>query len=381
MLSFNSMKVLKCFVISILIISCSKDSDNVSDLTDNNNGSGNGNITNSITYQPDNYLKDIANFPIGNVVSVNRLNNSQFTDILKKDFNSITAEWQMKMRSIFNGPDNYNFSHGNTIVNFAKNNNIRVFGHALIWHESIPDWLQSFQGSDEEFEELIENYIKATVTHFAKEKTTINGQEVSVVAGWDVVNEAFTTGAENAIFRKKLGSDYVEKCFRWAREADPNVKLFYNDYSLESNSNKTQNVISLVNDFKSRNIPIDGIGLQMHTDYLNPSISIIEANVQSIINLGLLVHFSELDITVNKDRAITTLTYERARTQELRFKDIVTIYSNIPNDQKFGITVWGIKDDDSWLLNHHNNQNEYPLLMDKNYNYKIAHRGFAEGLK
>ena len=170
MLSFNSMKVLKCFVISILIISCSKDSDNVSDLTDNNNGSGNGNITNSITYQPENYLKDIANFPIGNVVSVNRLNNSQFTDILKKDFNSITAEWQMKMRSIFNCPDNYNFSHGNTIVNFAKNNNIRVFGHALIWHESIPDWLQSFQGSDEEFEELIENYIKATVTHFAKEK-------------------------------------------------------------------------------------------------------------------------------------------------------------------------------------------------------------------
>ena len=100
MLSFNSMKVLKCFVISILIISCSKDSDNVSDLTDNNNGSGNGNINNSITYQPDNYLKDIANFPIGNVVSVNRLNNSQFTEILKKDFNSITAEWQMKMRSI-----------------------------------------------------------------------------------------------------------------------------------------------------------------------------------------------------------------------------------------------------------------------------------------
>ena len=156
MLSFNSMKVLKCFVISISIISCSKDSDNGSDLTDNNNGSGNGNINNSITYQPDNYLKDIANFPIGNVVSVNRLNNPQFTEILKKDFNSITAEWQMKMRSIFNGPDNYNFSHGNMIVNFAKNNNIRVFGHALIWHESIPDWLQSFQGSDEEFEELIE---------------------------------------------------------------------------------------------------------------------------------------------------------------------------------------------------------------------------------
>ena len=335
-----------------------------------------------LTYQAQTSLKDLASFPVGNIVSANKIQtNNQFISTLLNDFNSITAENDMKMRNMFIGPNEYDFSDGDVIVSFAKENGIRVFGHALIWHSSIPDWLQNFNGTDSEFEGLVENYIKSTVLHFSQEKMIINGQEVSVVSGWDVVNEAFTNQADNAIFRQRIGSDYVEKCFIWAREADSDVKLFYNDYGLETNSNKVNQVLNMIDYFRNNNIPIDGVGLQMHIDHINPLLQQIEDNLQLFINKDVLIHFSELDITVNRNSDISTLTFERAESQENRYRDIVNLYLNVPITNRFGITLWGMRDIDSWLLNHHNNPNEYPLLFNTNYETKISHRGFAEGLQ
>lgn len=338
-------------------------------------------VEQSFTYVPENTLKNSASFPIGNVVSANKLqNNNLFRAALINDFNSITAENDMKMAAIFMGPDSYDFSDGDAIVAFAKTNGFRVFGHTLIWHNSIPNWLQNYQGTDEAFETLIKNYVQNTVAHFALEKTTRNGEEVSVVAGWDVVNEAFTDQAEAAIFRERLGEDYVAKCFQWAREADSDVLLFYNDYNLERVASKTARVVNMVNDFRTRNIPIDGVGFQMHIDYQSPSKNSIENNLKSITDLEVLVHFSEIDMTVNRNKALTTLTYQRARAQEDKFQEIAAIYSSIDSSQQFGITFWGLKDDDSWLRNFYDNPFEYPLLFDENYNFKIAHRGVLNGL-
>ena len=132
------------------------------------------------------------------------------------------------------GPNQFDFgSGGDAIVDFlAKRKWFRVHGHVPVWHEAIPNWLNNFNGTDQEFEDLVETYIKTTVTHFVK-KTLVDGEEVAVVESWDVVNRLFTNAAENAVFRQRMGEDYVAKCFTWAREADPDVKLFYNDYNLE----------------------------------------------------------------------------------------------------------------------------------------------------
>ena len=186
----------------------------------------------------------------------------------------------------------------------------------------------------------------------------IDGEEISVVAGWDVVNEAFTSQAENAIFKQRIGSDYLKKCF-YGREADPEVKLFYNDYGLESNTNKLSLVLNMIDEFRNDNVPIDGIGLQMHIDHISPLLLQIDNNLQAIINKDILIHFSELDITVNRNNDITDLTYERAESQENRYRDIVNLYLNVPPVNRFGITLWGMRDIDSWLLNHYNNPNEY----------------------
>ena len=119
----------------------------------------------------------------------------------------------------------------------------------------------------------------------------------------------------------------------------------------------------------------------MHIDHINPLLAQIEDHLDLIIQKDVLIHFSELDITVNRNNDISTLTFDRAQSQEDRYRDIVNLYLNIPNNNRFGITLWGMRDVDSWLLNHYNNPNEYPLLFDTGYNTKISHRGFIEGLQ
>lgn len=327
-------------------------------------------------------LKEAANFPIGNTVSASRLSSSSenyFRTLLNKEFNSVTAGNDMKMYNFFKAPGTYDWSKGDAIVAYAKANGMRVHGHTLIWHPSysIPDWLENFSGTDAEFEAHVEGYIKAAVAHFA-EATFSDG--TPVVESWDVVNEAFTSDAEAGPFHKRIGPDYVEKCFRWAREADDKVKLFYNDYNLGSDSSKADKVINMVNNFKANSVPIDGIGMQMHIDYQYPNLESLKSNVTKLADTGLLIHFSEVDMTVNKDKALSGLTLQRSNAQKERYKQMAIIYKTIPETQQFGITFWGMRDTDSWLLDFYNNPNEWPLLFDSGYNYKPALFGFLDGL-
>jgi len=323
-------------------------------------------------------LKAAATFPIGNIVSASKLSGSDtnFTALLNKEFNSVTAENDMKMASIFIGVNTYDFSKGDAIVAYAKANGIRVHGHALVWHSSIPTWLKNFTGTDAEFEAQVKGYIKATVAHFAIEKTAAGK---SVVESWDVVNEAFTDGAYAGVFYKRI-PNYLAKCFTWAREADANVKLFYNDYNLESQGSKVTDVVNLVTSFKANSTPIDGIGSQMHIDYQNPSLTTMTSNLNLLQSTGLLIHFSELDMTVNKDKVLSSLTSDRANAQKAKYKEIAVLYKTIPAAQRFGITFWGLRDNKSWLISFHNNSNEWPLLFDANNGYKAAYTGFLEGL-
>lgn len=176
------------------------------------------------------------------------------------------------MANIFRGPGDYDFSDGDAIVAYAKENGMRVHGHTLVWHQSIPGWLNDFAGTDEEFEALIEDYVKATVSHFAEETMSRDGQEVPVVEGWDVVNEVFDGASlRSSLFRQKLGDDYASKLFTWAREADPDVKLFYNDYNIAGDPSKRNAIINMVNNFQENEVPIDGIGMQMHLNHNWPS--------------------------------------------------------------------------------------------------------------
>ena len=327
------------------------------------------------------FLKDFADFKIGNIVSATKLasssaGNVKFREVLGNDYNSITAENDMKMANMFPSPDTYDWSDGDAIVAYAKENNLRVHGHALVWHSSIPGWLSSFQGTDAEFEAQIQGYVKATVAHFALEK---DAEGNSVVTGWDAVNEYFDGGAiRSSLFTQRIGEDYINKIFTWAREADSDVKLFYNDFNVAGEPVKRAKIIALVNDMISNNIPIDGVGMQMHFNYDWPT-SDIPLAIQQISDLGLLVHASELDVRANPNSDITNLTQERAAQQATQYKNTAYYYTTtVPANQQYGITIWGFRDQDSWRFN---NGNDWPLLYDNDFNTKASYNGFVEGLK
>ena len=321
-------------------------------------------------------LKSAATtFSIGMITRDSYINNGgKHTEILKAEFNNLTSEYQMKMDKMNPSQGKYDFSAGDVIVKFAQENGMNVHGHALIWHNSTPSWVEDFAGTDAEFETLVKNYITATMNHFKGK-----------VRSWDVVNEAISDASGNplreteSVFKRRMGDGYIKKCFQWARDADPDCLLFYNDYNLASSPSKREAMFNIVDDLGDL---VDGVGAQMHISYNGPSKSNIEAVANGTVSRGLKLHFAELDIRTNpeEDKNVTSLSDSKANSQKAKFKEVVEIYNAIPLENKFALTVWGLRDNESWLQDFWKVP-DWPLLFDENYNKKPAYDGFLEGLK
>ena len=331
------------------------------------------------------FLKVKANklanpFFVGMAVKANQLDSgSKYDAILKNEFSSISAEYEMKMNPISVSSGVYNWAAADKIVAYGNANGINVHGHALVWHVAVPAWLTNFSGTDAEFAAEVKKYITDVVTHYAGK-----------VKSWDVVNEAVDDAngnLRNTIFLQRIGPNYIKDCFKWARDAataagDKNLLLFYNDYATATNIPKQNKMFSIVDDLKASNL-IDGLGYQMHNTYLSPTKTQIETDINKAVAKGLKIHISELDIQVNPANDINSFTNERRLAQKEKYKEIVKIYNAIPAANKYALTVWGMKDNESWIpystdLNHIGN--DWPLLYDSNFAIKSAHTGFLEGL-
>ncbi len=316
-------------------------------------------------------LKAVANgFAIGMAVRDTRLSGN-YNELLNTEFNSLTSEYQMKMNVLYPSEGNFDFSAADAIVNFAQANDMHVHGHTLIWHNATPSWVENFSGSDEEFEAMIKDYI-----------TTVVERYKGKVRSWDVVNEAIEDGGNslrNSVFRQKMGDDYISKCHQWVKEADPDVLLFYNDYNLTFDTGKQSAMFDIVDDLMSQDL-IDGVGAQMHISYNGPSKSQIESVVNGTVSRGLLMHISELDIRANPDNDLNMLSVDRAEAQKAKFKEVAQIYNAIPAENKFALTIWGLKDDESWLLDFWGVP-DWPLLFNDDFSKKSAYTGFWEGIQ
>lgn len=331
------------------------------------------------------FLKVKANklanpFFIGMAVKASQLTSGSAYDIiLKNEFSSISAEYEMKMDQISTASGVYNWTVADKIVAYGNANTINVHGHALVWHNSVPAWLKNYSGTDAEFAAEVKKYITDVVTHYAGK-----------IKSWDVVNEAVDDNGgnmRNTIFLQRMGPNYVKDCFQWARNAanaagDTSLLLFYNDYATSTNIPKQDKVFSLMDELKASKL-IDGIGFQMHNTYLSPTKVQLETDLNRAVTKGLKIHVSELDIQVNPSNDISTFTNERRLAQKEKYKEIVKIYNALPAANKYALTVWGMKDNESWIpfsteLNHPGN--DWPLLYDSNFAIKSSHTGFLEGL-
>ncbi len=307
------------------------------------------------------FLKDRYKFPIGASLNPRLLaENEAYHKVATSEFTSVTAENHMKMLLVHPEANRFDFSRGDEIVEFAQSTQKRVHGHTLVWHNQVPKWMNEFSGDTQAWENMLKNHIQTVAKHY-------KGQ----VAGWDVVNESFLDDGtlRPSIWSKNI-PDYIAKSFQWAHEADPNAILFYNDYGQDGKPKKMQAILNLVKDLQARNIPIHGLGLQMHIN-----INAKNEEILSVINqskaTGLAIHFSELDIAVNPKNDSTFVYDETAiKAQQEKFELVFKAYQNLPKHQQYGITFWNVSDRDSWLRGYFKRPKEYPLLFDDTYTRK-----------
>lgn len=324
---------------------------------------------------PTQTLKEKAKFKIGAAVKVATLQSDvKYRNAVVENYSQITAEFEMKMATIWSSSTAYNWTGADYLVNFAKDNNMQVHGHTLIWYNSFPSWFKDQKNDSIAFEAKVKIYI-----------TDVVGRYKGKVKSWDVVNEVFADGGAlrdetviKPLFKDPIG--FYGRCFKYAREADPDAKLFYNDYSVVIDAGKRASIKAMVAKFKAKGYPIDGVGDQFHYG--------IETNKQTMKNgltdmasTGLLIHISELDIKVNVNKSDSyVFTDIDAQKQSDTYNSIVTMYEALPQTQKFAITTWGVTDKYTWLTEWWNSK-EYPLLLNGDYKKKAAYQGFLSALK
>lgn len=278
----------------------------------------------------------------GAAVAAGKLGDATYTGILGREFNMVTPENEMKWDTIERSRGSFNFAPADQIVNQATSRGQRLRGHTLVWHSQLPSWVSSI-GDATTLRSVMKNHITTTMAHYKGK-----------IYAWDVVNEAFADGGSGqhrpSVFQNVLGNGFIEEAFRAARSADPAAKLCYNDYNIENWTDaKTQGVYRMVRDFKARGVPIDCVGLQAHFGTGGPPAS-FQTTLSSFAALGVDVQITELDV---------------AQAPTTAYANTVKACMNVPRCN--GITVWGIRDRDSWRAG------ENPLLFDNNGNKKPAY--------
>jgi endo-1,4-beta-xylanase len=227
----------------------------------------------------------------------------------------------------------------------------------------------------------LHNFINAMVGHYKNN-----------VHAWDVVNEIFQ---DNGQYRSDPssqsdvfpwwtylggGDSVIMKAFAYAHAADPTALLFINDYNQESSTAKLDSMVSVVTRLKKLGVPIDGVGLQFHISVNTPNTGIDNALLQ-LAATGLKVRISELDVKLNPGMLVNFVATNALYAQQAdKYKYVVeSFYRNVPSAQRYGITVWGVTDKDSWL--NTGQIIDYPLLWDGHFDKKSAYYQFLTGLQ
>lgn len=340
-------------------------------------------------------LKALADFPIGVAVSAGNETYSVLRDnvngaaqraIIEQHFDQMTAGNIMKMSYLHPGIDTFTFDQADALLEYATENDITIHAHALVWHPDyqVPDFMKTFEGDKAAWMDLMKTHVETIASYYSGK-----------VPSWDVVNEAFNDDGSyrNSLFFQNMGAEYIEAAFVNARAADATVELYYNDYSLSPGGAKLNAVLDMVDDFQEREIPIDGVGFQMHIYMDYPAIGAIRSSFEAVVDRGLKVKVTELDIPINNpysagysfpDNYVSEFTPEIAQDQKVRYCEIMEAYLDVvPAELRGGFTVWGVWDGDTWLNSvlFDNQHEDWPLLFDHDFNPKPALDGVAAALK
>jgi GH35 family endo-1,4-beta-xylanase len=300
-------------------------------------------------------------------------------DFIRSQFNAITPENSMKPGPVHPQEEVWNWTQADALVDFGQASGIRTFGHTLVWHSQTNPWF---------FQDATREVLLARLrTHIH----TLVGRYTGKMSGWDVVNEAINDGeagtGENlrqSPWLKIVGADYLTQAFRFAREADPEVPLLYNDYSIESGA-KHRSSLLLLRRLIADGAPITGVGIQGHWSL--PALTAqkyeeIERAIENYRALKLRISITELDVTVTGaaggqlgrgQAAAEPPSAELLAAQADAYAKLFTIFvrHRAAIDR---VTFWGINDRRSWR------RGRYPLVFDAEYQPKPALKAIVDAV-
>ena len=313
-------------------------------------------------------------FTVGVALNIRNVASPEQMAVVKKNFNSVTAENAMKPGEIHPKEGVWNFAGADSIANWCRANGGKMRGHCLAWHSQFANWMFTDKKgkpvSKEVFYERLRDHIHTVVNRYK-----------DIVYAWDVLNEAIADGdgrrapwmkeAPSPYRKTKMmdlcGEEFIVKVFQFAREADPNVELFYNDYNACQPA-KRDRIYNMVKKMKEMGAPIDGIGMQGHYNIYFPSMEDFDAAIVKYSKIVDKIHITELDLRTNEEMG-GQLQFSLGKAGEVP-QYIKTLheaqYANLfrvlrkHKDVVKNVTFWNLSDADSWI-----GVNNYPLPFDK----------------
>ena len=323
-------------------------------------------------------------FTIGVAVNQRNVSNPDQIALIKKEFNSITAENDMKPGEIHPQEGVWNWEKADRIANFCRENGIKLRGHCLCWHSQFADWMFTDKKGKpvkkEVFYERLREHIHAVVNRYK-----------DIVYAWDVVNEAMADdgrswpGREQSPYRQSrhfqlCGDEFIAKAFQFAREADPNALLFYNDYSCVD-PGKRERIYNMVKKMKDAGVPIDGIGMQGHYNIYFPDEDQLDLTITKFKEIVKHIHITELDLRMNNESG-GQLMFSRGEAKPMpgymntlqtdQYARLFKVFRK-HKDVIDNVTFWNLGDKDSWL-----GVNNHPLPFDENYKPKSCYRAIRD---
>lgn len=302
---------------------------------------------------------------VGTAVNLKALDRDrQYRRRLAQEFNLVTAENDMKLERLQPRPNEFDFSQADRLMAFAAEHQMAVRGHTLVWHRAVPDWLEQQDWSRDELMALLENHIKTVVGRY-------RGQ----IVAWDVVNEAIADDStlRDTLWLRGIGPDYIEMAFRWAHEADPDALLMYNDYGGEGLNAKSDAIYELVQSLRAKDVPIHGVGLQMHVQANNsPSPEKVAANMARLADLGLQAHITEMDVRIKQPSSPSDIDQQADVYQAM-------LQTCLQAENCNTFVTWGFSDRYSWVPGYFEGWGE-ALIFDADYQAKPAYHSLLEVL-
>ena len=328
-------------------------------------------------------------FLIGTALNIDQIMGRQTAvlEFVAAQFNAVTAENEMKWERIHPEENRYHWEVADALVAFCTDNDIFLTGHTLIWHQQTPDWVFEDEHGNPASRELL---LKRMQTHIH----TVIGHFDGAVPSWDVVNEALNDDGSmrESRWQQIIGDDFVAKAFEFAHQADPDTRLYYNDYNIYMPA-KRDAAVRLVKSLQDQGIRVDGIGMQGHYGLDHPeNLDEIEAAIVAYAELGDVM-ITELDLSVlpfPDDSAVGAdldvnmqlkalynpytegLSSETEKAQTERYLDIFKIFLK-HQDKISRVTFWGLSDADSWKNGWPmQGRTDYPLMINREMELKPA---------